>query len=42
MYGNSVYTHSLQPIDLVLHQGDKRRDDDAQTLARERWHLIRE
>ena len=42
MYSNSVYPHSTQPVHLVLHQSDKWSDNDAQTLARERWHLIRE
>ena len=40
MDGNSIYAHSFQPIHLVLHQGDKRSDDDAQTLARECRYLI--
>ncbi len=29
-----------QAVDLILHQGDERRDDDAQTLARHRRDLI--
>lgn len=31
-----------EPVDLVLHQGDERRDDDAQPLAGEGRNLIRE
>ena len=31
-----------QAVDLVLHQGDERRDDDAETLAGERGNLVGE
>ena len=31
-----------EAVDLVLHQGDQRRDDDAQTFAQHRRHLIGE
>ena len=31
-----------QPVDLILHQGDQRRHDDAQPFARQGRHLVRE
>ena len=40
MNSNSIYPHSTQSVHLVLHQSDKRRDNDAQTFACESWHLV--
>ena len=37
-----AHADGLEGVDLVLHQGDERRDDDAGAVADERGHLVAE